>query len=303
MFSEERVLTPGKVVKWQGGKGRVLSIHYAADPAKDADWAARVRAQMPDREWQREMEGFVNVFDGEPVYPMYERTYHEERIDWPKSADRGVAVAGWDCGVTINPAFVLGFVRQPVGEPAQLQVLCELSYSGMSMEQFAPKVEEYLQKNWPAYAMWRERIIHVGDPTGASRQGAAGETAFGVARRHGFYIRKSAVSLNPRLSCVTRFLMRWAVDEEKPLIVFNKPRCQVLCEGLGGGYCYKKKSGLVGNAQSLRQPDKNGYSHVQDALQYLCIEAEKHLEGKANYEPIDRLGSRRSSSNVPIRYV
>ena len=46
------------------------------------------------------------------------------------------------------------------------------------------------------------------------------------------------------------------------------PRCTRLINGFIGGYVYPEKIGIAG--EFLAQPMKNSFSHIHDALQYLC---------------------------------
>ena len=51
------------------------------------------------------------------------------------------------------------------------------------------------------------------------------------------------------------------------LFIIDRDRCPVLVRALGGGYRYARTR----NGQRKLVPDKNEYSHVMDALQYLCL--------------------------------
>jgi hypothetical protein len=54
-----------------------------------------------------------------------------------------------------------------------------------------------------------------------------------------------------------------------PAILIDKQRCPTLVRALSGGYRYAKtKAG-----QRKPTPDKNEYSHIADALQYVCLVA------------------------------
>ena len=212
-------------------------------------------------------------------------------------------IAGWDVGVTLNPAFVLGFISQMPGEPSQLRILMEVLAPGMAMSEFAPLVAQKLDKAWASWRLKEFDIIHTADPAGASRQGVTGKTAFDEARKHGFLLRRSQNALQPRISCVTRFLMGWAIDDEAPLLVVNRQLCPVVCEAFTGGYAYRIDKKLTGNAHRVREPRKDGYSHPMDAVQYLCLEAEKWIDGNANSRPVDRLSRQRSAPQFQTRYV
>lgn len=299
------VLSHGKCIARDGENGcRVVEIHYACDPSKaHPDWVlARRGKRIPEREWQREYEGCITVFDGEPVYAGYSKEIHEGVIDFPRSHDPGVLILSMDCGNTLSPAAVLGFVDQCGPTASQVQVLMEIIGPGMHMAEFAPYVAQRLDQQWPSWRLWENRMVCVGDPSGASRQGNTGKSAFDIAREYGFNLKKSQNALQGRLSCVTRMLMGWAVESKCPLMVFNRALCPVLCEGMAGGYSYRDNR-EVGNRRSLREPKKDGYSHPCDAHQYLCLEAARHLEGHESVGYVDRVSNKRASAQSKVRYV
>lgn len=299
----EKLLTYGVARARDNLKGhRIVEIHYAADPDKNEAWASKYRGMdIPIRQWNREMEGMILAFSGEPVFACYDKEIHEHQIEFPASSDPGVLIAGWDVG--LSPAFVLGFVDQQRGRPSQLQILMEVLGEGMTMEEFAPKVAGELDKRWPSWRLREHEIIHVADPSGNNREGNTGTTAFRVARNKGFFLRKSSNGLQGRLSCVTRFLMNWAEESVSPLLVVNRRLCRVVCEAFSGGYVYRPSPATVGAARTLREPRKDGYSHPMDAVQYLCMEAEKHIGGKVSLETIDRFSPRRAGSRIQTRTV
>jgi hypothetical protein len=62
--------------------------------------------------------------------------------------------------------------------------------------------------------------------------------------------------------------MRTMIDGEPGMLVH--PDCRTLRKGLAGAYCYKRIQ--VGGQEKYRDtPDKNMYSHVCDAGQYLAL--------------------------------
>ena len=50
--------------------------------------------------------------------------------------------------------------------------------------------------------------------------------------------------------------------------------CKMLRKGFNGFYCYRKlRTGVEGDERYTPEADKNKYSHVHDAFQYLCVGA------------------------------
>ena len=60
------------------------------------------------------------------------------------------------------------------------------------------------------------------------------------------------------------------VDGEPGLLI--SPNCTMLRKAMGGGYCYKRVQ-VAGDERFHDKPDKNQYSHVADAAQYLMLGA------------------------------
>ena len=55
----------------------------------------------------------------------------------------------------------------------------------------------------------------------------------------------------------------------RPQLVIS-PKCRMLRKALAGGYKYRRLN-TSGSDRYSEKPDKNMYSHVAEALQYLCI--------------------------------
>jgi hypothetical protein len=55
----------------------------------------------------------------------------------------------------------------------------------------------------------------------------------------------------------------------RPALVIH-PRCKKLRKAFNGGYCFRRVA--VSGAERFRdEPDKNEFSHVSDALQYMMV--------------------------------
>jgi hypothetical protein len=60
------------------------------------------------------------------------------------------------------------------------------------------------------------------------------------------------------------------IDGEPGLIVH--PRCRILRKAMAGGYHYRRVQ-VTGEERYRDQPDKNSYSHVAEAGQYMLVGA------------------------------
>lgn len=258
--------------------GRVVEIHYASDPTKDMDWAERTRKanDIPMKQWLREYEGEINAHDGEAVWPEYRAEYHRHNglLPWPALGSQGWLVSGWDCGNTANPAFVLMHVLP--GKEQQVHVLLEVVPDGpASMETFAGMVSAKLDKFYPGWRAYQ--IDHQADPSGNSFQGNTGKSAFDIARSKGFSLRASSNNKDERIGAVAWALSDWVTEGESPRIVISAEGCPTLIGAVSGGYAWRTDGG-AGGYRVLREPRKDGWSHIADALQYAVMRARKLIQ-------------------------
>ena len=114
-----------------------------------------------------------------------------------------------------------------------------------------------------------------GDPAGKNRDRLTKRSDFDVLRTSGIRAFPAETNdPNQRLNAVTWFLSR---DGGMTI----SPHLTHLREAMSGGYVFKQQKNASG--QVLDVPDKNEYSHIADALQYLCMFARfgnRHVQGK-----------------------
>ena len=116
-----------------------------------------------------------------------------------------------------------------------------------------------------------------GDPAGDFRAQTDESTPFHILRGAGlkaFPAPSNSVDL--RLESVSSQLTKMV--EGKPAFLIDR-RCQQLIKGFEGGYQYKRME--VSGERYADKPDKNMYSHIHDALQYMMLGAG---EGQSHYE-------------------
>ena len=111
-------------------------------------------------------------------------------------------------------------------------------------------------------------IIAYADPSAAyGADKKAGDQSWIELVAHHAAIRVLAAptnALTPRLEAVRAPLSR-LIDAQPGFLL--SPRCKVLREGFNAGYRYKQNPNDPGKF-ATDEPDKNKYSHPQDALQY-----------------------------------
>ena len=72
------------------------------------------------------------------------------------------------------------------------------------------------------------------------------------------------------------------MTEGKPAFLIDR-RCSQLIKGFDGGYAYKRME--VSGERYADKPDKNMYSHIHDALQYLMLGAGEGRALMSNQKP------------------
>jgi hypothetical protein len=200
--------------------------------------------------------GFVQ--DGLPVYPEFSDGRHVAAVDLAPVDGLPLCV-GLDFGLT--PAAVIG---QRLASGRWL-FLDELVSQDMGMVRFAGLLCELLRNSYGDHKteIW-------GDPAGMARAQTDERTPFDILRAHGLPARP-APSNDPllRREAVAAALSR-DVDGLPGLML--SPRCVTLRKGMAGAWHYRRLQ-IAGEARFIDQPDKNRFSHVCEAAQYLMLGA------------------------------
>jgi hypothetical protein len=189
--------------------------------------------------------------------PVYAETYDDEVHVAAEEikADRTLPMLiGMDFG--LHPAIVFGQLMRD-GRLVALKEIDPNQPSGVSLEEF---LEDWYRPFIVEHFMGVRQFDGWGDPAGRGRNAVDKRSPFMVLAAAG--IRCSPTITNeylPRKEAVEKFLMK-----RNGLII--NPSCTRLRKGFLGGYGYKKVNGL---AKSY--PEKNAFSHVHDAFQYLCL--------------------------------
>jgi hypothetical protein len=106
------------------------------------------------------------------------------------------------------------------------------------------------------------------DPAGVAKSQHDELTSFDVIKQFGFMAMAAPSNrLAPRLNAVERFLNEARAGTAAMLI--NRSKCPTLVTGFNGAYRFKYNQ----QGESQPAPDKNKYSHVHDAMQYLAMAA------------------------------
>ena len=252
--------------------------------ALDGSWSENPKAEnirhLPDgydyykrqlggksRQWIRVyVEGqYGTILDGRPVY-------HEFRDETHYSTDLVLAdeklplLLGWDFGLT--PCVIIGQLT-PRGK---LQLLAELVSERMGLKQFIQLiVKPFLANELSGFYIG----LSCADPAGSAAAQTDQQSCMEVLADEGIdTIPAPTNALEPRLSAVRDFLCR-LIDGE-PGFVMSK-QCPVLRKGFNGGYRFERIK-VSGDERYRDKPCKNRYSHIHDALQYLCLAVGREYE-------------------------
>jgi len=213
-----------------------------------------------DQEWIRVYVdgeyGFIS--EGRPVYPEFRDHLHIAQQ--PIETINGEPVyVGIDFGLT--PAAVFG-QRDVRG---RWRWLHELVTEDMGAVRFGELLAAEMQQKFPGFEfqVW-------GDPAGEQRSQTDETTPFQILRARGIRARPAPTNdFTLRREAVAVPLSR-LVDGEPGLSI--SPKCQTLRKAMGGGYAYKRVQ-VSGDERFHDKPDKNQYSHVAEAAQYLMLGA------------------------------
>ena len=210
---------------------------------------------------------------GRAVYEnTFKREFHvaKEPLLANKSAESTILI-GMDFGRT--PAAVMG-QRHYTG---RINVLDSLYVENIGLERFLnTKLKPLLQEKFPY-----NKYHVVGDPAGVAKSQLGEENAFDVLKKCGFTSARPAVTndVDRRIQAVETLLAQQV--DGKAMFMFSPENTSQgmkhLIAGLDGGYMYKRKT----NGSYDASPEKNQYSHDNDALQYLALGA--NLQGGSQF--------------------
>lgn len=130
-------------------------------------------------------------------------------------------------------------------------------------------VEEQLRPKLFSDKYFSSKVILVGDPSGIAKGNIAEETCFDALKRLGLPAFPAPTNdIDPRLRAVEALFGKQV--NGGPAILINGKNCPWLVRALSGGYRYKKhKDGALRAVPE--KFDKEGFSHIADCLQYICL--------------------------------
>lgn len=212
--------------------------------------------------------GFVQ--EGEPVYKnSYNQKIHIADHSIPLEKGREIFV-GVDCSGR-NPAAVLAQKRMS----GQICIFAEFVCEGMGAQLFADLFSREIKSKYSECD-----ISYWGDPAGFFKGSSDERTYADILASRGIRAKPCPViRIAPRLEAVQSAFLTLGQGGQPSILI--SPECKVLVRGLNGGYKYRRLQ-ISGDAKYSPEPEKNRFSDVQDALQYLMcgLGAYKKMLGK-----------------------
>lgn len=215
-----------------------------------------------EEEWKSVYIGgeFGFTIEGRAVFTSFRDKVHVAPAPILPVPELGL-ILGADWGLT--PACAIGQCL-PDG---RLIILDEFVCFDTGIIRFAETLSAYIKRHYPNNPV----AIAVGDPSGTARAQSDERTIFELMNTHTPWRWRPAQSneLTIRIEAVNLALNR--MIDGKPGFQLS-PTCRTLRKAFAGGYFYKKVSS-ANNATFHETPNKNEFSHISDALQYLALAA------------------------------
>lgn len=228
----------------------------------------------------------VAIIDGKPVYPNFDKSRHVAKRALDPLPMVPVILAQDQSGV--HPAAVIMQEQQ-----GRWCVLDELYMDGEGYESFLVSgLIPLLRSRYPS-----NPVYCVIDPSN-QRDSWQGITPKERLAEYGLKaVTEISNSPKARIQCVEHMLNLY----DGGLLV--SPACEMLIRGFESEYRYRRlrAAGSVG-AVYTAQPDKNEYSHVQDAIGYACLFITRGQAGRdsENYKRVSDAVKRHRQSLMRV---
>jgi len=240
--------------EWTTDAGfHVLQIHYTADPDKRSEeWKRQARQGLDDLGWDREFELNWSSVEGLPVFRhAWESEVHVAKTPLAYLPEIPV-VRGWDFGLMpacvfsqFTPGGRWNVLAEVQGLHTGIRSLCRLIKAEYLPRFPGAKYEDYC------------------DPAGFSQSQTDEKTCAEImAEELGQWPNRGIQTWTERYDAVSEWL-RGETEDGTPLFQMNSC-CHILKQGFEGAYHYRE----MAEGRFKEEPEKNRFSHLQDALQY-----------------------------------
>jgi len=221
------------------------------------------------------MNRLGSIQDGKPVYPQFVGETHIAEEEIPIAIGVPLYV-GIDFGLT--PAAVFG---QKVRGRWLIQ--SEIVAIDMGIVRFAELLRQEIATRFVGLD-----VNIIGDPAGDFRAQTDESTPFQILRGAGLRaVPAPSNSVDLRLESVSSQLTKMSDGKSGFLI---DRRCPMLIKGFQGGYSYRRMQ--VSGERYDDKPEKNMYSHIHDALQYLMLGAGEGRQLMSGQKPLSSFNAR-----------
>jgi len=202
---------------------------------------------------------FYEAFDGKVVYPDFSRKLHVADQKLLPFAKEGVKagreiIRGWD-NTGLSPACIVCYINTS----GVLYVLKEFCGEDIGIIDFSMEVLRWCEDEF-GQAEFRD----IGDPGGRIRDSQKKSPAMYMREELGLILEDGIQTFKVRRESVTGRLTRIYKGVAAMQIDID---CAVTIAGFEGGYHFPE-IGKTGYYHP--EPKKNKFSHIHDALQYLC---------------------------------
>jgi hypothetical protein len=229
------------------------------------------------------------IVDGRPVHEEYVDSTHASHE--PLKPVAGITIiVGIDFGLT--PAAAFGQIL-PDG---RWQIIDELVTERMGIANFSDELSRKINREYKDF-----EFEFYGDPAGTAESQTDEQSPFDILIAKGIPAEPAAANNDALIRREALYQPLTRMVDGKPGMVVSK-KCTMLRKALSGGYCYKKLA-VVGEERYHEKPDKNRYSHIGEASEYMALgggEGERLIENKHDAIDIDVKpwrGQRHSEAN------
>lgn len=257
-----------------------------APEAENLNWLAqtertiKLQINHPERiaQGRRYYERFVSMYGNDSDW--VKRYVHAEYGDDPSGAAVFKQTFRSDFHVVDDTLVIPGYpllIGQDFGRNPW-SLVCQMDHMGRLIvhEEVAgtnigleKHVEEKLKPRLFSDRYMGTKVAIVGDPSGIAKGNVSEESCFDALKRMGLPCFPAPTNdIEPRLRAVEALLARQT--NGGPALMISRKGCPMLVRGLSGGYRFTKtKQGALRAVPEKN--DKEGFSHVADDLQYVCL--------------------------------
>jgi hypothetical protein len=226
---------------------------------------------------------FIPLKTGKPVYPEYNDRLHcfDEKDVRPPDKTIGI-ICGGENGRT--SAVVFG----QVDSVGRLVVFDEITSDDVGSAEFGTYVKQKIQSEYAEY----KHMIWL-DPAAGSRGQVTDHTQLKVWKNLGLNCSLAPTNKPDIVVEAVKVKLNTLIHGVPALIISSK--CKKLRKGLNGGYQYRRVN--ISGERYAEKPDKNEYSHVCNALEYLVngMGAGRELMTSSKFKQIAQSGKQFSA--------